>query len=412
VAKVAKPSHRCVQASTNKLIVKDSEKVAMLDDITYHPPDFSAAHFAAAPDALLLDAPAKGILPSSFYSTTNYPTYVKHQGKWVLVERQRMDAAIVYDRRTGIFECLEMRRVQKGRLVVVAAAEDGSTGVLIHADGFRSAGVPSEAHDAFGFMVGEYGREHPVDFSALAQLIRAHRNRVGYSIWVLGPAVVHSGHSGARDAMSWLIAHGYVSVIFGGNAVATHDLECALFGTTLGMDHSGRSVLGGHRHHMDAINRIRTAGSIPAAVDAKIVSNGIMHSAVTSGIPYVLAGSIRDDGPLPDVITDALRAQDEMRMYTERATLVVMLATMLHSIATGNMMPTFVVREGILRPVYTIAVDQSEHMISKLIDRGTHQAMGIVRNADDFLVRLKLELDTLERETRELAQVEVSHASG
>lgn len=383
----------------------------MLDNIVYYPPDFSAAHLAAAPDAPLLPAPAKGILPPEFYSTTNHPTYVRHQGKWGLVERQRMDAAIVYDQRTRTFECLEMRGVQKGRLVVAGTSEDGSTGVLVHTDGFRSSAVSSVAKEAFGFMVGEYGREHPVDFTALAQLIRAHRNLVGYSIWVLGPAVVHSGHSGARDAMSWLIEHGYVSVIFGGNAVATHDIECAFFGTTLGMDHTGRSVPGGHRHHMDAINRIRTAGSILAAVDTEVVSNGIMHSAATAGVPCVLAGSIRDDGPLPDVITDALRAQDVMRTHTQRATLVVMLATMLHSIATGNMMPTFVVRDGILRPVYTIAVDQSEHMISKLIDRGTHQAMGIVRNADDFLVRLKLELDTLERETRELAQVEVSHAS-
>ena len=198
--------------------------------------------------------------------------------------------------------------------------------------------------------------------------------------------------------MSWLIDHGYVAAIFGGNAVATHDIEHALYGTALGMDVEGLSVAGGHRHHMDAINTVRHAGSIAAAVERGEITNGIMYSAVKAGIPMVLAGSIRDDGPLPEVTTDALAAQDQMRAHTRSATLVVMIATMLHSIATGNMLPTFIEDGDTIRPVYTIAVDAAENVLSKLIDRGSHQAIGIVRNADDFVVRLVQELKALESE--------------
>jgi lysine-ketoglutarate reductase/saccharopine dehydrogenase-like protein (TIGR00300 family) len=198
--------------------------------------------------------------------------------------------------------------------------------------------------------------------------------------------------------MAWLIHHGYVGAVFGGNAVAVHDLERALYGTALGMDLEGHTVVGGHRHHMDAINTVRRAGSIAGAVQSGIVPDGIMHALVTAGVPYILAGSIRDDGPLPGVITDVIEAQDKMRLFTQGATLVVMLATMLHSIATGNMLPTFIERDDKIEPVYTIAVDQDEMVIQKLADRGTHQAFGIVRNADDFLSRIVHELKALQEQ--------------
>jgi hypothetical protein len=162
------------------------------------------------------------------------------------------------------------------------------------------------------------------------------------------------------------------------------------------MDVEGHVVMGGHRHHMDAINTVRHAGSIAGAVQSGIIRDGIMHALVTHGVPFLLAGSIRDDGPLPGVITDVVEAQDKMRYFTQGATLVVMLATMLHSIATGNMLPTFIERDGRIEPVYTVVVDQSEMVIQKLMDRGTHQAFGIVRNADDFLDRVVSELKKLE----------------
>jgi lysine-ketoglutarate reductase/saccharopine dehydrogenase-like protein (TIGR00300 family) len=366
--------------------------VLINDEPTYHPPDFTAKILAEAADVALEPAPGDGLVPKAFYASTNFPTYVKHDGTWRLVRQQRMDAALVLDGANGEFVARELRHVRAGQPVVVGNTEDGSTGVLVYTAGFQIGGPGAEA---FGFMSSGPSRERPLNYRRLARLVARNRTPHGRAIWVLGPAVVHSG---AREAISWLIDHGYVATIFGGNAVATHDIEHALYGTALGMDIEGMSVAGGHRHHMDAINTVRHAGSMAAAVENGAITNGIIYSAVKAGIPLVLAGSIRDDGPLPEVITDALEAQDRMREYTQHATLVVMIATMLHSIATGNMMPTFIEEGDQIRPVYTIAVDAAENVLSKLIDRGSHQAIGIVRNADDFVVRLVQELQALERE--------------
>ena len=360
-------------------------------DLPYIPPDFKLAPLAGAPDCATEPAPADGLAPKTFYASTNFPTYVKYEGVWRLVKRQRMDACIVWEEKAKHeephFTCVELRRVRAEQLVVVGASEDGSAGLLSHSTGFLPQGVaPAEA---FRFMASGASRERPINYRRVAELIAWDRKRGGRSIWVLGPAVVHAG---ARDSMAWLISQGYVGAVFGGNAVAVHDLEQALYGTALGMDVEGHTVVGGHRHHMDAINAVRHAGSIAGAVQSGVITSGIMHACVTHGVPFLLAGSIRDDGPLPGVVTDVLEAQDKMRFFTQGATLVVMLATMLHSIATGNMLPTFIEREGTLDPVYTIVVDQSETVIQKLMDRGTHQAFGIVRNADDFLDRVVAEL--------------------
>lgn len=360
-------------------------------DLEYIPPDFTRPMFVNAPDRETEPAPADGLTPTTFYSSTNFPTYVKHNGEWMLVKRQRMDACIVLDEKTQEFACVELRKVRAGQEVVTGSAEDGSYGLLVHSTGFHQPGSMEEP-EAFKFMGTGASRERPLNYRRMAQLIAWDKARNGRSIWVLGPAVVHAG---ARESMAWLIANGYVGAVFGGNAVAVHDLEQALYGTALGMDVEGHTVLGGHRHHMDAINTVRRAGSIAGAVQSGVVRDGIMHALVTHGVPFLLAGSIRDDGPLPGVITDVLEAQDKMRFFTQGATLVVMLATMLHSIATGNMLPTFIERNDTLEPVYTIVVDQQETVIHKLMDRGTHQAFGIVRNADDFLDRVVSELKKL-----------------
>lgn len=344
--------------------------------------------FQLAPDKETKPAPADGLAPVDFYASTNYPTYIKRNGEWRLVKKPRMDALIVWDDKAGEFVCTEPRKVRAGQAVVTGTAEDGSTGLFVHPHGFLPGGAAG-GEDTFKFMSSGASRERPLNYRRIAELIAWDKGRNGRSIWVLGPAVVHAG---ARDSMAWLIANGYVGAVFGGNAVAVHDLEQALYGTALGMDVEGHIVMGGHRHHMDAINTVRRAGSIAGAVQSGVVRDGIMHALVNYGVPYLLAGSIRDDGPLPGVITDVLEAQDKMRLFTQGATLVVMLATMLHSIATGNMLPTFIEREGRIEPVYTIVVDQSENVIQKLMDRGTHQAFGIVRNADDFLDRVVSEL--------------------
>jgi lysine-ketoglutarate reductase/saccharopine dehydrogenase-like protein (TIGR00300 family) len=363
-------------------------------DLPYTPPNFALAAFTEAPDQVLQPAPADGYVPGDFYSSTNFPTYVKKDGRWHLVKRQRMDACIVWDEKANEFACIELRKVRAGQTVATGTAEDGSTGLLVHHTGFVPPEM-SENTEAFKFMGTGASRERPLNYRRLAELIHWDKSRAGRSIWVLGPAVVHAG---ARDCMAWLIEHGYVGAVFGGNAVAVHDLERALYGTALGMDLEGHTVSGGHRHHMDAINTIRRYGSIAAAVQAGVVKDGIMKACVATGVPFLLAGSIRDDGPLPGVITDVVEAQDKMRMFTQGATLVVMLATMLHSIATGNMLSTFIERDGKVEPVYTIAVDQMEMVIHKLEDRGTHQAFGVTRNVDDFINRIVGELKNLESE--------------
>ena len=249
-------------------------------------------------------------------------------------------------------------------------------------------------------------REKPIDYALMARILVEERERGGCPVWVAGPALVHSR---ARSDMAWFVREGFVGAFLAGNAVAVHDIEASIFGTTLGMSGSGEATAGGHGLHMRAINQVRAAGSIRAAVEQGIVRDGIMHALVEQGVPFVLCGSIRDDGPLPDVITDALAAQDAMRAQTKRATMAVLVATALHAIATGNMLPAFVMAEEpgegppypALRELPTICVDSSEFVVSKLKDRGTHQAFGVVTNAQDFMHILRLyverELDTRRR---------------
>ncbi len=233
-------------------------------------------------------------------------------------------------------------------------------------------------------------RERRTDYTELAELLEADRVGGGNTLWVLGPAVVHSG---AREAMEWLVNNGYVGVLFAGNALAAHDLETSVYGTSLGINSQGRAVRGGHRHHIATINQIRAYGSIEQAINAGYISDGIVYACVKHQVPMVLAGSIRDDGPLPSVISDALEAQVVMREYTKRATMAVMLATALHSIATGNMLPTFYQRDGTILPLPIIAVDHDEFVLAKLVDRGTHPAYGIARNAHDFLLHIVTALE-------------------
>jgi lysine-ketoglutarate reductase/saccharopine dehydrogenase-like protein (TIGR00300 family) len=348
----------------------------------YRPPNFSAPPLSGAPEARFTPAPADGVLPDGFFSTTNLPTYVKLPPPtgWRRPRLPRMDCVIVQAGPDDLVVS-EPRRVRRGDNVAVGAAEDGSEGIFVHVEGFLGG---THSPNEFRFMAAEVSRERPVDYGVLAQLLGEEKERGGKMLWVIGPALVHAR---AREDMIWFIENGYVSVLFGGNAVAVHDLEAAIFGTTLGMSSSGESVEGGHGLHMRAINAIRRAGSIEKAVGQGIAKSGIMHALVTHRIPYVLAGSIRDDGPLPDVIPDTLAAQDAMRSYTAVATFAVFVATALHAIAVGNMLPAFVdsrVTEDI-RPLTTICVDQTEFVVTKLRDRGTHQAYGVVTNAQDFM---------------------------
>ncbi|HSK18374.1 MAG TPA: hypothetical protein VK912_04495 [Longimicrobiales bacterium] len=344
----------------------------------YTPPDFSEARFQEAPDARFVPAPGDGILPDDFFATSNLPIYVKIGGQWRLPRVPRMDGVIVQE--PDGLRVTEGRYVRAGQPVAVGYAEDGTEGIYVNFTGFLGS---ARATGEFQFMSSEVSREKPVDYALMADMLRAERERGGHIVWVVGPAVLHSR---GRDVVTWFIENGYVGALLGGNAVAVHDIEQALLGTTLGMDRSGRPVTGGHAFHMRAINRIARAGSIREAVDQGVLTQGIMHACVTHDVPFVLAGSIRDDGPLPDTVTDTVRAQELMREHATRATMTIMIATALHSIAFGNMLPAYVVdNDGTPRPLTTIAVDTSEFVVSKLKDRGTHQAFGVITNAQDFL---------------------------
>ena len=360
-------------------------------------PDFNAPALAKAPDAKFIPAPADGVLPEGFFSTTNLPTYVRIKGSWRMPREPRMDAALVLD--GDDLWIREGRKLKKGDMVATGSAEDGSEGIYVHTGSFLG-----DEEGEFKFMTSEVSREKPIDYSLMAHILIEERDRGGYPIWVTGPALVHSR---ARADMVWFIENGFVSALLAGNAVAVHDIEASIFGTTLGMTRTGEATTGGHGLHMRAINKVRAAGSIAKAVEQGVIKDGIMHACVTKGIPYVLTGSIRDDGPLPEVITDSIAGQDAMKRHTTRATMAILIATALHAIATGNMLPAFVTeKDGSMRELPTICVDSSEFVVSKLKDRGTHQAFGVVTNAQDFMHILKLYVE------RELTDRKSAPAAG
>jgi lysine-ketoglutarate reductase/saccharopine dehydrogenase-like protein (TIGR00300 family) len=291
-----------------------------------------------------------------------------------------MDCAIV--KRGQTLEVSEPRRLLAGEQIAMGLAEDGSEGIYVHTAGFLG-GAHSANEFQFRFMSSEVSRERPVNYDELAERLIEEKQRGGFLIWVAGPALVHSR---ARGDFEWFIHNGYVQAMLAGNAVAVHDIEAAIFGTTLGMSNSGQPTDGGHGLHMRAINQVRAAGSIEAAVQSGLIGSGIMHALVTHKVPFVLAGSIRDDGPLPGVIHSSVGAQDAMREHTVKATGAVLIASALHAIAVGNMLPAYHTHyEGVPTPLMTVCVDQTEFVVNKLKDRGTHQAYGVVTNAQDFM---------------------------
>lgn len=365
----------------------------MSDAHAYAAPDFNAPLLASAPAARTVRADRDGVLPDGFFATTNLPSYVKGEdGRWTMPREPRMDGVLVRGAEGGWW-VREGRRVKAGDEIVVGRAEDGSEGVLVHARGFDG---PSAAAGEFHFMSSQVSREKPIDYREIARMLVEEKRRGGYVLWVTGPALVHSR---ARDNMVWFIRNGYVQALLAGNAVAVHDMEADIVGTTLGMTSAGDATEGGHSAHMRAINAVRRAGSIAQAVKDGVIHDGIMHACVVEEVPFVLAGSLRDDGPLPDVITDMVAAQDATRAHTVKATMAVMIATALHSIAVGNMLPAYYedAERGIVE-LPTICVDASEFLVSKLKDRGTHQAIGVVTNAQDFMSILQV---AVEREVEE-----------
>lgn len=352
---------------------------------TFPPPDFDAPPLGAAPEAQFEPAPGHGVLPEGFFATTNLPTYLKRHGRWHLPREPRMDGALVLDKE-GELWVKEPRRVRAGEPVAMGLAEDGSAGIYVYAAPFLPA--PGEA---FGFMQTPVSREKPIAYASMAARLVEERERGGYPLWVTGPALVHAR---ARGDLVWFIENGFVGALLAGNAVAVHDIEAAFYGTSLGMNAQGAMVAGGHSLHLRAINRIRAEGSIERAVQSGMLKEGVLYACVKHKVPYVLCGSIRDDGPLPGVYSDALAAQDAMKAHTTRATLAVLIASALHAIAVGNMLPAYVPEaDGSLRVLPTFCVDSSEFVVNKLKDRGTREAVGVVTNAQDYLQLLRLHIE-------------------
>lgn len=325
-----------------------------------------------ATDCRTVAADIAGAFPDDFYSTTNFRTQVRLGGEWIDVEDQEMDCGILIDPEGGAARCIPMTSVQKGDLIVV-----GRQGLRVFA-----AEVASR-QELFEFMSSPVSSERPkaVSVREIAAAIKRTKESGERIIAVLGPAVVHTG---GGEFVCKLIRAGYINVIFAGNALATHDMEQALFGTSLGVSmERGLPMDEGHEHHLRTINTIRRLGGIKNAVERGVLKTGIMYECVKHNVPFVLGGSIRDDGPLPEVITDVLAAQTEMRKYIPGTGFCLMVATMLHSIAVGNLLPAWI-KVG--------CVDINPATVTKLMDRGSIQTVGIVSDAEPFLRSLVSEL--------------------
>jgi lysine-ketoglutarate reductase/saccharopine dehydrogenase-like protein (TIGR00300 family) len=325
-------------------------------------------------DCRTVPADMDGAFPDGFYCSTNFRTQLRLNGEWIDVEDQEMDCGIVVDPEGVAARCLPMTAVRKGDLIVV-----GRRGTRV---------FPPESemrkHELFEFMASPVSSERPkaVSVREIAGAMRKTRAAGEKVLAVLGPAVVHTGGS---ELVAKMIRDGFINVLFAGNALATHDVEQAFYGTSLGVSlDRGLPTDEGHEHHLRTINTIRRLGGIKKAVEAGKLTSGIMYETVKRNLPFVLAGSIRDDGPLPEVITDALAAQDAMRRLIPGVGFCLMVATTLHSVAVGNLLPAW---------VKVACVDISPATVTKLMDRGSTQTVGIVSDAEPFLRALVAELD-------------------
>lgn len=348
----------------------------------YKAPDFTQDKFVSAPNARWAAAEKDGVAPEGYHSTSMYPEYFKIDGQWKLAEESRMDSSVVLDE-NGVLQVVENRNLKAGDRVILGRTEKCEDGIYMHCHGFDEAVEGLE--DQFVFRQGR-SREtsYAKDYDRLIELLR-HEKDHGNILWVMGPAFAFDYD--ARRAMEALVDNGYAHGLMAGNALATHDLEGALLHTALGQDiYTQQSQPNGHYNHLDVINKVRRSGSIPQFVEDYNIDNGIMYSCVKNNVPFVLTGSIRDDGPLPEVIGHAYEGQSAMRNLVKKSTTVICLATMLHTIATGNMTPSFRVQaDGTIRPVFLYAVDADEFVVNKLLDRGSLSATTIVTNVQDFI---------------------------
>ncbi|HEY8460976.1 MAG TPA: TIGR00300 family protein [Blastocatellia bacterium] len=355
-----------VIAPTRELLDKTLEELVEL-----------GCYKAQITDATLKPAPEDRVVPDDFYSTTNHRTYVRIGGEWIEVGKQRMDAVIVVSENAAPgaahrAECRKLRDVKKGEMIVC-----GTNGVRIRQE------FKERDRLGFAFMANEISSERRAETAVrkIAEMMRQIKAEGGRIVFVAGPVVVHTG---GTAAFCEIIRKGFVDALLAGNAIAVHDIEHQLFGTSLGVDlETGVPIEEGHKNHMRAINFVNRHGSIRGAVEAGALRSGIMYELVRKNVPYVLAGSIRDDGPLPDTEMDLIKAQEDYARLLDGAKMVVCLSSMLHSIGVGNMTPSW---------VRMVCVDINPAVVTKLSDRGSQQTLGVVTDVGTFLNLLAQQL--------------------
>lgn len=345
--------------------------------------DFTADFFTYAPDVRTSEVKKDGVAPTGFLITSIFPEYFKVEGQWVLPTQSSIEcAAVVRDNNT--VDIVEFRNLKVYDKVVLGKSKDGSEGIYKHTSGFDN--LPKVG---FGRSVeSSFSR----DYSELYELLEYEKENNGHIVWVLGPAVVFDYDT--RAALSALSENGYVNALMAGNAMATHDLEGGLFGTALGQNiYTQESAIMGHYNHLDLINEARRAGSIKSLLHEGNIKDGFMKTCIEKNIPIVLAGSIRDDGPLPSVYHDVSCGLDAMKEQTDKATVIICLATVLHSVATANLASSYRVDHGKVRPIYFYSVDISEYAVNQVsVAREYVGVKTIVTNVQDFVVNLQRNL--------------------
>ena len=366
------PSHARIRIRTGSRLLLDD----ILKAIQPH-----GASIEREADCRINRAPSDGVLPDDFYATTHLPTQIRLNSRWLDVDRIEMDLAIGVNETGSVAQAVPMSEVRRGDQIVI-----GREGVRV---------IPlqrPQERDVFGFMESQVSAERPhghiiADIATrMRQLRERHKHGQTDSKVLLagGPAIIHAG---GREALTWLLEQEFIHILFCGNALAAHDMEADLYGTSLGYGlKAGRAVPHGHEHHLRTINRIRAIGSIEAAVTSGVIKQGIMAACVRQGVSVVMSGTIRDDGPLPGVITDSVRAQSAMRALIPGVGLALLVASTLHSVATGNLLPA---------TIPTVCVDVNPSVPTKLADRGSFQAVGLVMDAASFLSELAMSLGKL-----------------
>lgn len=349
----------------------------------FTPPDFSSDIYKNVSNINFAEARHDGIAPDGFYLTTHMPTYYYYQGKWMLPKHNSQNCVAVFQEDEIIVK--ELERIDAGDKIILSEEASLQNGILVYKEGFEESVIAEPLRSVESSFCNDY--------RYLADLMRHEKENGGHIVWVLGPSVVFDYYT--RIGLSQLAEHGYVQALLAGNAMATHDLEAGYLETALGQNiYTQESVHLGHYNHLDLLNEVRRAGSINEFIKEGQIKDGFIKTLDKLDLPYVLVGSIRDDGPLPEVFTDVSKGLDAMKEQTDKATLIIGLATMLHSVSAAELASSYRVKEdGTIVPVFMYSVDVTENVVNKVMAAREYIAVKpIVTNAQDFVVNVQKEL--------------------